>query len=276
MGTTLILPDLHLRWAQAQKIIDNVPHDEVIFLGDFFDDFGDDPQQVGEMCDWLEAAVKRKNWRFIYGNHDLHYAYAYRHLKCSGYADWKYFIIHDRFDGRKIWDRFEWYVVLDGKWLLTHAGLHESNVPKDIAKLHTDRPKFLKELSSYLDAQARLGLQGHSWCLNAGSSRGGHQAVGGIIWCDFNDEFYPVKGLNQIFGHTPQGQGARWCCQKGKSKPSLHPIELWKPNQKGFNDVEQSFNVDLDVWKNTHWAVWDGEELTFGNYNKLMHELANT
>jgi len=26
--------------------------------------------------------------------------------------------------------------------------------------------------------------------------------VGGIFWCDFNAEFEPIEGLNQIFGHT--------------------------------------------------------------------------
>jgi len=28
------------------------------------------------------------------------------------------------------------------------------------------------------------------------------KAIGGIFWCDFNQEFVPIKGINQIFGHT--------------------------------------------------------------------------
>lgn len=273
----LIIPDLHLRWFQAQKILDNVPHDEVIFLGDFFDDFNDDPQSIGEMADWLQAAVRHKNFHFIYGNHDVHYANAARHLQCSGYADWKYFIIRDRYEKTDVWDHFKWFHILDGKWLLSHGGLHKFNLPEKVAKLHEDRPKFMRELEAYLNEQCRYAWRESSWVNGIGHSRGGCNRVGGLTWCDFEREFYPVKGLNQIVGHTPQGQGtAKWCFMKGKSNPSMAPIDMFKPLPEAFDDVNASYNVDLDVWKNTHWALWDGKDITFGNYNRLMHELASS
>jgi len=267
MKITLIIPDLHLRWQHAQKIIDSVGADEIIFLGDFFDDFGDDPQSINEMIDWLESAVQKPNRTFLYGNHDVHYAYPHEHLRCSGYAQWKHFIIRDRLD-KKTWDKFKFYHFLDDKWLLTHAGLHKFNLPKKVAELHTDRPTFIKAISEYLDAEQMKAFRQDSWFLHAGHSRGGMQRVGGIDWCDFEREFYPVLGINQIVGHTPQGLGfPKWCVLRGNdSQVSYHPSDLWKPTTKLLNDVNASCNIDLDVYGNTHWGIWDGKQLTIFNY----------
>jgi len=236
-------------------------------LGDFFDDFGDDPNSIGEMCDWLEDSVTKPNRIHLFGNHDLHYAFAHKRFPCSGYAQWKYFLIHDSFEGKSIWDKFKYYHVLDGKWLLTHAGLHKRWVPKEIAALHVDRPKFLASLAEYLDQEIIKGHRGESWIFGPGLSRGGFQPVGGISWCDYTCEFYPVKGLNQICGHTPQSnQTAVWTYLKGTSRPTHHPINApWAPNPKDYDDVQRSYNICLDVWQNTHWAVWDGTTLGFGN-----------
>ena len=37
MSRALILSDIHHRHARAQSIIDKVPHDELVLLGDYFD-----------------------------------------------------------------------------------------------------------------------------------------------------------------------------------------------------------------------------------------------
>ena len=270
MKKTLIIPDLHLRWQQAQKIIDTVKHDEIIFLGDFFDDFGDDPNSIGEMADWLEDSVRKPNRIHLFGNHDIHYAFADEHLQCSGYKQWKHFIIHDRYEKKDIWDKFKYYHILDDKWFLAHGGLHEHWVPKEILAFNQDRPKFLRELQAYLDAEIIKSHREGSWVLHAGGARGGALPFGGLTWCDFEREFVPVKGLNQIVGHTPQaGYTAKWL-QLYNGKLSYHPIDLWYP--KILEGVHRSVNVDLDVYKNTTWAVWDGEKLSFGNWIDNMKQ----
>ena len=48
----LILPDVHNRWEKVEKIIKSVKSDKVIFLGDYFDDFGDNPQIIADVADW--------------------------------------------------------------------------------------------------------------------------------------------------------------------------------------------------------------------------------
>lgn len=265
---------MHLRWQHADKIIKHVgvaDDDEIIFLGDFFDDFGDNPNSIGEMCDWLANSVTKPNRIHLFGNHDLHYAFENKRFPCSGYAQWKHFLIRDRFEGLKLWDKFKYYHVLDNKWLLTHAGLHKRWLPKEIADLHINRREFFDKLKSFLDQEIVKGHRGESWIFHAGSSRGGFQPVGGISWCDYVCEFYPITGLNQICGHTPQNGVAYWTHRKGNSKVTRHPIsETWSPKPEDFNDVQRSYNICLDVWANTHWAVWNGETLTFGNMREDM------
>jgi hypothetical protein len=263
---SLIIPDIHLRWQEAEDIIASVKHDEVIFLGDYFDDFGDDPESVEATADWLVGSVKKPNRIHLFGNHDVHYAFPYRTFKCSGYEQWKDILIGNNVTD-KVWNKLKWYHVLDGTWLLTHAGLHKSNLPEAIRELHTDRPKFLKEIAEYLDVSIQHGFRKAannegSWIFNAGRSRGGMNNVGGINWCDYEQEFHPIKGLNQIVGHTPQRPCPRWTVfDETTDRPVQRSAMLWTPDEKRVFDTNESINIDLDVWKNTHYATWDGKIL---------------
>src|SRR5690348_13981401 len=92
---TLILPDIHHRIDTANKVIQSVNADQVICTGDAFDDFNDTPEMVEATCEWLIWFVRHPNYVFIRGNHDCHYEYTYRNFQCSGYEQWKYFMIHD-------------------------------------------------------------------------------------------------------------------------------------------------------------------------------------
>lgn len=270
MKITLIIPDLHLRWEQAEKIIKHVGSDEIIFLGDYFDDFGDDAQSVGETADWLEHSVTLPNRIHLFGNHDVHYAFPQPHFQCSGYEQWKHFMIRDRYPTNKVWDKLKWYHVLDGKFLLTHAGLHKFYLPDQIKALRTDRPAFLKAITEYLDEEIIKDHRNKGWALHAGHSRGGMQRVGGITWCDFEREFYPIQGLNQILGHTPQRFGvANWCYWDGENQVQYNPSNNWKIKSESFDDVGKSYNLNLDVSGNTHWAVWNGKTFKFGNYRDM-------
>lgn len=271
---TLIIPDIHLRHEQAEKIIAAVKADKVIFLGDYFDDFGDDAEMVQETCSWLNASVEHPNRLHLFGNHDVHYAYSYSNFQCSGYQQWKYFIIHDNIP-KETWNKLVWHHFLDNQFLLTHAGLHKKNVPENILALHGDRTKFIKELDEYLTDSRIRGLRNaaknsSNWIFAAGRSRGGVQDVGGITWCDYEREFFPIKGINQILGHTPQGLGiAKWCVLEKKGKVWFPPYGTIHPTLKQFNDPELSYNIDLDVCRNTHYAVWNGIELIVNSYQNL-------
>ena len=278
MKTTLIIPDIHLKWQRAEKIISAVKADEIILLGDYYDDFGDGPEQIRETCEWFIGSVNKPNRIHLFGNHDQHYAFPYRTFQCSGYEQWKYFIIHD-FLPKDIWDKVKWYHFLDNQWLLSHGGLHKFNLPDSIKKFRTDRPKFIAEISGYLDNELRKGFQDgannqSTWMFNAGHARWGNQRVGGITWCDFERELFPIKGLNQIVGHTPQMQGPRWIVLERDPLNSdgqvvRRPADMYSPTLQQLNDPELSHNIDLDVIGNMHWATWNGRKLTIGSINDL-------
>jgi len=260
MKITLILPDLHHRVDQADKIIRHVEADEVICLGDVFDDFNDYPEMVNHTADWFVDFVNNPKHIFIAGNHDCHYGYDVGHLRCSGYAQWKSFIIND-IVSRRDWEKMKFFHILDGKWLLSHGGLHKFYLPKQIADLHTNRPRFFNELEAYLTEESHKAFRESSWFTHAGHARGGFQRVGGLTWCDFEREFYPIKGLNQIIGHTAQGIGfPKWCVFQDE-KVAYYPQPQWTPSNTMLNDVNVSVNIDLDVSGNMHWATWDGENL---------------
>lgn len=277
---TLIIPDLHHKWERAEKIISAVGADEVLFLGDYFDDFGDNPSMVKATCEWLEGSVAKPNRIHLFGNHDQHYAYPYRTFQCSGYEQWKYFIVHDSIDP-KLWDKLDWFYFLDDTWLLTHGGLHTLNVPDAIKKLRKNRQKFILELTKYLNDEIRKGFQDGAnsktnWVFNAGRARWGQQRVGGITWCDFEREFKPFRGINQIVGHTPIEAGTpHWCYLENDPLNSDGKVSYRYENGETFfkpedlSNTELSFNVCLDVLHNIHWAVWNGKKLTFGNYRDL-------
>ena len=267
---TLIIPDIHLKWEQAEEIIAKVKHDEVIFLGDHFDDFNDTLEMTRKTAEWLVRSISQSNRTHLIGNHDLHYMYFYRTFKCSGFEQSKYYAINDIID-RGNWDKLKFYHVLDDKWLLTHAGLHKRNVPANLYR--NNHKAYLESISNYLDNSIHDGFKAAAnnvphWIFNAGKSRGGFQEVGGIAWCDFDREFFPIKGINQIFGHTPQSNDvAKWCLLNNKNKRIYISHEKWQPTE--LNNPNFTANIDLDVWKNTHYAVWDGNKLKVGTYNVL-------
>jgi predicted phosphodiesterase len=276
--TTLILPDLHLKVEQADKIIKHVGADKIICVGDVFDDFGDNPESVRNAAEWFVDFVNNPNHIFLVGNHEQHYAYSYRTFQCSGYEQWKYFLINDIVP-RSVWDKLKWFHFLDGRWLLCHGGLHKLNVPDSIKKFRQDRPKFVAELTGWLDHEIIQGFQAGangqgSWVFNAGRARWGQQRVGGITWCDFEREFYPLRGINQIVGHTPQMQGPKWCILENDplnsdGKVVYRPYDLYKPTLAKLDDPDLSHNICLDVHGNMHWATWNGKELKLGSYLDL-------
>jgi hypothetical protein len=263
---TLILPDIHHRVDQATRIIEHVGADKVICLGDYFDDFGDDPETVTHTCEWLLNFADDPNHIMLVGNHDVHYAFDGDHWRCSGYEQWKHFLIHDILDGTKTWEKLKYYHILDNKFLLTHAGLDKHNCPGIITDIHNNRPAFLNAIVEFLDESIIQGHRQKGWAFNAGYSRRGLQPYGGLIWCDFNHEFFPIIGLNQIFGHTAQVSAAGWFEFGVSEKLRRYTSREIQPELSRFDDVTKSSNLCLDVHGNTHWAVWDGKSLEISNY----------
>jgi hypothetical protein len=75
MASTLILPDVHNHVDAAEDIIALFQPDYVVFLGDYFDSFGDSPAQARQTALWLKKSLHQPNRTHLWGNHDLPYAF---------------------------------------------------------------------------------------------------------------------------------------------------------------------------------------------------------
>ena len=192
----LIIPDIHNAWHVAEEIIRNEKPDSIVFLGDYFDDFGDDWRVAKNTAKWLAESLRDETRTHLIGNHDLSYMAKNPYLRCSGYDGAKHVEI------QKVgidWNVLQMYCWVDG-WLCTHAGLSD---------------RFLSLIRKNPNDSVEKVL-GYSWnglgktltdvgydhpFFHVGYTRGGDFPVGGPLWCDY-DEFVDVSGVRQIFGHT--------------------------------------------------------------------------
>ena len=120
MATKIILiPDIHNDYFTAEKIIKKENPCNVIFLGDYFDDFDDTVQDAINTAKWLKKSLKQKNRVHLIGNHDLSYMTDNPNLKCMGYRTDKHKAIK-KYDVD--WDKLLMHYWINDEWLCTHAG----------------------------------------------------------------------------------------------------------------------------------------------------------
>ena len=261
---TIILTDIHNGWEWAELVIKKESPDRVIFAGDYFDSKDELPSDPSETADWLKESLKKPGRIHLFGNHDVQYAFNCHLLQVSRFEQWKYFQINDILT-KEHWDKLRYYYVLDNTWLITHAGLHPHYIPSEIRDKSDNRKVFYKKLKELLASYvSRISVdipeQRIPSIFNVGHSRRGWAKYGHIIWCDFNREFAPVKGLNQIFGHSPQLiPSLSVIDENGKSEIIVDTdVDL------SFNRVSNtncSFNLCLDTKDKCYYAVWDKKSL---------------
>lgn len=225
---TLIIPDLHLKWEKADTIIKHVAADNIVFLGDFFDDFGDDYRDNLIMAEWLAASLAQRNRIHLMGNHDANYAFGHRSYKCSGYDVDKDYAINGVLK-EPDWRKLPLYTWV-GSWLCTHAGLHTHFYDK-----YGDGKPVKSWLKETCDIALNTAFENKPavQILRAGYDRGGNEMYGGIYWCDV-DEFKGISGVNQIFGHSPQ-RTPKWV------------------------NIKSSDNLCLDVGNGNYYAIYNSK-----------------
>lgn len=198
---TLVIPDVHMRTAVVDEILTALAgrYAHVVFLGDYFDR---PPNLRGEavsadeakvLVEWLRASLAQPSRTHLVGNHDLSYLSPSRETVCSGSnAATRDAIVQ----GLKPADLSQFKVATQiGPWLVSHAGFQPPYVED------RDAPTLVcaanEALSSLFQPGGRFpGL------LACGIVRGGDHRHGGVTWCDWDDEFLPTAGLNQVVGHT--------------------------------------------------------------------------
>lgn len=198
----LIVPDIHNEWRPIKAFLEKYGNDfeERYFLGDYFDDFDDNPYIVSETAKFVKDLIADPRNRLIMGNHDMPYRYPYnRTVSCPG------FTIEKSLEIGKILDDTDWgkiklaYYV--DNWLISHAGIHKDlfGWPRiDETDITVDDILFRCE-------KALDKLNNNDWdrLVMAGADRGfSGQQYGGITWLDWRN-LKPFGNINQIVGHTP-------------------------------------------------------------------------
>ncbi|MFL6449592.1 MAG: metallophosphoesterase [Bryobacteraceae bacterium] len=194
---TLVIPDVHERTKRLTQTVNKYLQegvDQIVFLGDFFDNPYSTEEDIRSMARWLAAHIDDPRFVFLLGNHDMQYGWPSENYCCDGFTEFRQKVINEYMtpDHWRVFRLFTWV----GKWLLSHAGLSPRFVD-------SKRGFTLEELNK-LQRQAFFALE--SGCshpfIEAGLARDGDELVGGINWLDWNLEFMPIKGLNQIVGHS--------------------------------------------------------------------------
>ncbi len=222
--TTLIIPDVHNKHRVAQRIIDSEKHDRVVLLGDYFDDFGDNPTHVQHTAEWLKACPHEK----LMGNHDLPYRWPNNHaLTCSGFSHPKSFAINSVMNAAD-WEKMGIYTYVDS-WLLSHAGFAPEMIYYQPDVMKQAAVECLYAASHHKD---------HSW-LHVSRVRGGLYKVAGPFWQDWRE--VAVTEQNQLFGHTPD--------------PAVRQRD-WKPSM----DSQLYHSVCLDTHLH-HYALITDDKL---------------
>jgi hypothetical protein len=282
---TLVLSDIHQRHVSAQHLIDTVPHDKCILLGDYFDNFGDTPDNTAATAYWLkEFVIPNPKIVALIGNHDTHYFWPYHpYFKCSGYTDWKRDAIALELtpNNTNNFEKFQFYHIDQG-FLFTHAGF-DNRLFKDFKRVcGTDdgsktKLELVDEVLTYQVGRAKKQIVMNTKCelLGAGWDRGGGQHIGGINWCDFSN-LSPISGVNQIVGHTPHRIPDVKIQNMGGNISVRDIVEFY--DVKAFPRTKNplSINYALDTHSNHYMVVEDGEVQIFDIHNNIkMQDIIN-
>ena len=185
MTRTLIIPDIHTRFAIAEQVIDKENPDKIVFLGDYFDAFDDSPEIAHEVEVWLKKSLRDPKGTHLLGNHDISYLTNGK-FPCSGWDGAKQMFINKvEID----WTKLQYFTTVDD-WICTHAGV-TSEFYKAFNQNNLNVKNFLLLMKE--EYEYRLNM--------CSGYRGGKDSYPGILWCDYG-EFVDIRNTKQIFGHT--------------------------------------------------------------------------
>lgn len=186
----IFIGDIHGKVEEVEKALSM--EGKKIFVGDFIDSFDHSVEDHKKCYDLVFDAIDKGDARACLGNHEL--SYFTNHHRCSGWDGKRDFLMqHYR---TMILDRFESHILVQPDFLVTHAGLTAQIWDMEQLTLET-LPAWLEK--SYKDVTSPVHYIGYC--------RGGSKPFGGIFWATFREDFEPIKGLTQVFGHTRQKWG---------------------------------------------------------------------
>lgn len=190
--TSLICPDIHLKHKQLEKTLSELGednYDEVVFLGDYFHNYGDSILENKSTANWLAESLLTKTKRIhLCANHDLCHVSNHPFYRCPGYTPDKDKAIREC---GVPWNLLKAAHASQG-FVFSHAGFHKSHIGDMTAGDAVDYAN--KEYEKVLDDRV-------SYLFQSGA-RMGDYCIGGITWLDWEQEFEPLDNFRQIVGHS--------------------------------------------------------------------------
>lgn len=205
----LCISDIHNRVKIADQILEfeKGNFDKVIYIGDFFDSYSDNPNIAKDTAIWLKEKLANSSNIMLCGNHDhAQKYYTNKKAYCSGFTYEKAKAIREVMN-QDDFDKLKQFHIENGI-LFSHAGLCYWFL--DMLKKHSilkiKKNMSLKQIENLLNklvAQAdQLYSTGYEHPLYmAGFDRGGSSEIGGLSWRDFGGTRV-LDGIRQIIGHS--------------------------------------------------------------------------
>jgi len=188
---TIVVGDLHGQHELAKKIISVTRNSyNVVFVGDYLDSWTRSSADQFATISTVVGAARFEPTRIfaLMGNHER----SYLHDEfCSGWKSET--AVEVQYYQEVFLETLLEHLWLADDILITHAGVTNQNMR------YNPHLTVRQAVEDYLLQDARFMV---------GRARGGSNEAGGIFWCDFTQEFEPVEGIRQIFGHT-RGPGIR-------------------------------------------------------------------
>ena len=267
MDRILVIPDVHNRIQEVEKILNRVEFDLLISLGDWFDSFEDTPDMAERTAEYVLDLTRTLGNKFIWllGNHDVPYVFPELYIQhnCTGSTVEKAERVGNVLNKRLNRDSVKLaYAVTDRSGLdivFSHAGVSDYHFANPVSG--TVSTKKILEKCDHALMEMWLGRD-HE-LLHAGRSRGGRLSVGGITWQDFYYDFDPLPEISQVFGHSHTEEvaviGKNW-------------DRIW-PSDNGDGSVEfnmlfsETININLDTGLK-HYMVIEDERITIYETNE--------
>ncbi len=120
-----VIPDLHNRVQVARDILEREANnvDRVVFLGDYFDNYGETLKDISNMNEFIYENIVNDKYDFLVGNHDSHYLFNVEGFHCKNSWSHEKAVLIRADLGERL--RFFKWVVIDNNWLFSHAGIRE-------------------------------------------------------------------------------------------------------------------------------------------------------
>lgn len=233
MKKTVFIGDIHGDLEFVQFVDKQYEGWDKIFVGDYLDSWYFHPKMCIESLKHILMMCSRGDTRALLGNHEL--SYLFEGNRCSGWnSNTEILLIPLR---SKTFQTLEYYIwIPEHKILVTHGGITQP--------LWRDSELTIENLVPTLDEWKKQDIRASKfgWI---GKSRGGIDPYGGPFWCDFDDEFQPVFGITQIFGHTPARNirrvGSSYCINQIEMMAVREVLEF----ENGAFNVAQ-FKVEIE------------------------------